>query len=1001
MDVVAVELDVEKLLFRNWLKMYLWLNLICGASLAIAADFSPIIPLPASGSELPLLDMALRDPELASRRLTDDIYAQRALEEVDAQTKELSLARGNRRLELLSDLYKNEALLAYFFEDLKAGRLNIQGNYGSPEQKLRETRAALISHATDFARESKDRRAHAVYHAMVAKYLNGDTSKPDSLLRISKQLSKGLQARVQFIVAAARAQRNDSAAKQDIASSIGRMGREGSIAGNLLLAKAEAARNSDSYRSYLSRATAGTKSLSRRDREKVLAFALNIWKGEEGARADWNRAPLNLKQNRDSDIAKAVAERSALQASAQGNLAPAMRYYRAIVDSNKGQARLTLVTDRILDLEAAQYQQSKNVKPYQKSLIAFQELFSTEGVLGANQDAPAKAQAEKIRLRHRNLISQMISSGKQASSESRTKSDAINAATVFLNGHAIEAEKVALKTDIGRLYAMNNQHGEAVRVFLELKAESQGPAVQQYLLLAMQSQRVLAKWTERAPWQGLVQGQNPARQALAQMYEERLQTTGSWDDLAHLGLLYIQLNQTAKAYAIWTNTLQKNAQGSQAQLAGGMMLNAYKKARQWQKLEDLSRIAIKMQMTPMVQSQRLDAVALLGDALFEGGKEHFTAARYEKSSEKLAEFTKVYKTDFRRPEGMFVLGKSYHMSDKHPLSVETLFALVNEYPACPFDHDALLLGGSWSMPMAWEEQTIFFYQRFSDRYARDAKAPQIRMILVELYVGRELYGNAVRAHAAQVADSQVSRVDQIKSALAVMHIEERFGEAKHAYWGANKARELSGNNPQVLAQVLAFEARQAASKNDFAKLRQLETQLSGLGIQDANASEGLALTRFVLADKESEQTKQDIFNLEQTDPYQTLQAQYALFLKSKGSFEKVCAAGTSSYCGLAMLRLSETTRNSLSAIENLSVAQTLDESIVKKFDQQKLAIINVISQTSSQADSIALGISEKGETLPDWSQEIVVNSSEGNLDRAHGAIGNGYVQWMPVKTDRE
>jgi hypothetical protein len=50
---------------------------------------------------------------------------------------------------------------------------------------------------------------------------------------------------------------------------------------------------------------------------------------------------------------------------------------------------------------------------------------------------------------------------------------------------------------------------------------------------------------------------------------------------------------------------------------------------------------------------------------------------------------------------------------------------------------------------------------------------------------------------------------------------------------------------------------------------------------------------------------------------------------------------------------------------------------------------------------VALGISEKGDTLPVWSQEIVVNSSEGNLDRSHGAIGNGYVQWMPVKTDRE
>lgn len=974
-------------------KLFLWLNLISMATLAVAADLSPIIPLPASGSDIPTLDLALRDPELASRRLTDDIYVQKTMEEVAAQQKELAVAKGNRRLDLLSDLYKNMALVSYFYEDLKAGRLSaVQGNYGNPEQKLTEARSALIRYATDFARESKSGRAQAVYHASVTRYLNGDTRKPDALLQISKQLNKNLQARVDFMVAAPRALRQDAEAKQNLSKSIARMGHESLVAGNLLLAKAEAARNNDSYRTYLNRATGATASLSRRDRERVLAFAVTLWKGEEGPRADWNNAPLNLKINKDTEMARAVAERTALQASAQGNPAPALRYYRALVDSSKGQARLAVLSDRVLDLEALQYQNSKNVKPYQKTLVTYQGMFQADG----KQDL-----AEKVRLRHRNLVSSLIAQGKQARSDHKMKGEAIAVANAFLNGQALEAEKIPLKTDIGRLYALNDQHAEAVRTFMELKAASQPAMAQQYLLLAMQSQRVLAKWSEKAPWIVISREANQARTVLAQMYEERLKATGTWDDLAHLGLLYISLNKTDKAYGIWTAALQKNTQGSHAQLAAGMMMDSYKKSRQWQKLEDLCRIAINARMIPLFQSAKLDSIALLGDALFEGGKEHFAATRWEKASLKLAEFVKSYRSDFRRPEGMFVLGKAYHMDEKHPQSVETLFALVNEYPASAYDHDALLLGGTWSIPMAWEEQTIFFYQRFVDRYARDTKAPGIRMTLADLYMGRELYGNAVRVHAAQVGDAQVNRQEQIRSALMVMRIEERYGEAKHAYWGVNKARELSNNNPIVLAEVLAFEARQAAAKGDFPKLKQLEVQLAGLGIQDRNASEGLALARLVLADKESEITKQEIFNLEQTDPYKTLQIQYGLFLKTKTSFEKVCAAGTSSYCGLAMLRLSEITRNSLSAIENLSLAQTLDEATVSKFEQQKLGVINAITQTASQADAIALGISEKGDTLPVWSQEIVVNNSEGNLDRSHGAIGNGYVQWMPVKTDKE
>ncbi len=97
MEVVAVELVVEKL-FGSLTRLILWLNLTLSATVAFAAEFSPIIPMPSSGSELPLLDLALRDPDLASRRLTDDIYVQRTLEEVDAQTRELSLAKGSRRL---------------------------------------------------------------------------------------------------------------------------------------------------------------------------------------------------------------------------------------------------------------------------------------------------------------------------------------------------------------------------------------------------------------------------------------------------------------------------------------------------------------------------------------------------------------------------------------------------------------------------------------------------------------------------------------------------------------------------------------------------------------------------------------------------------------------------------------------------------------------------------------------------------------------------------------
>jgi TolA-binding protein len=991
--MVVVECDVEKLT-RILQSCMISMVMLIQSKPLVARDLSPILPLPPGGSEVPFIAETLRDPEVEAQRLTDDLYAQRAFEEANALVSELNTAQGNRRLDILQDLYKIEAKKAAFFEDILASRVSVQGTYGNVQSELMKARRAVQRYASEFVRGSKDRRAQAraVYHTQASQYLIGESISENSLQKIQPQLNKALEARARFLVALAQGGRNQKEL-QALSQSLGTYGR---ISVPLLLAK----REGPNLRTRILQAGRQTRGMARNDREKVLAYGINLWLAKEGRRAQWSQAPIDLNAHKDLSLARAVSERVVLQNSNRRNYSGAIRYYRGLLDNMKGQAQLVAITNRILDLEAAQAQAQKSFVSYEKTLIRFHEFYQNSSILGSGQETLVSEVQDQVKARHRRLVSQQLALGKSARISRVQRSDAIRMGNTFLEGFASDAEKVGLKADIARLYVLNEQHAKAVSYYMELKGQTQGQQSQQFLTLAMQSQRVLAEWPERAPWQGVIKEKGAERQALLKMYEERVASTKSWDDLAHVGLLNIQLGQGTRAFEIWTDGLEKNPQGPQAQLASGMMLSSYRSGRQWQKLEDLSRLNIKARMVPVFQGQRLDAVALLGDALFEGGKEHFVGSRFGNASQKLAEFVRAYRSDRRRPEGLFVLGKSYHMDQKHPQSVETLYALVNEYPSSAYDREALLLGGSWSMPMAWEDQTIFFYQRFADKYGRDGKAPGVRMTLVQLYMGREHYGNAVRAHAAQTNDPQVSRAQQIESALAVMHIEERYGEPRHAIWGATKAKDLSGQNPIVVAEVLAFEARQAAAANNLTRIQQIEAQLSSIGLSDRTVIEALALTRLMLAEKQATLTKQDIFNLEQTDPYQTLQAQYGVFLKTKASYEKVCAPGPSSYCGLAMLRLSETTRLSLSSIENLTIAQTLEESQVRRFDQQKLAIIATITQTAAKADTVALGISEQGETIPEWSQEIVVNNSDASLDRSHGAIGNGYVQWLPVRADR-
>ncbi len=963
-----------------------------------AASWSPIIPLNVT-SAIPLAPESLRDPEIARQALTDDLYAQRAIEEKTAMESELATAKAQRRIELLGDLYRHHAILVAFYEDLMSGRLQVQGNYGQVEGELQKTRHSLQNYAIEFARTTGDKKAqaHAFYHAAVAQYLSGNSVSIALLTRAQAKMSRPLQARMSYLIALSQGQRIDRKQLAQLQASLRSLSPAGRISAQLFIARLEAARNQASYKNRLAQAVRESRTFSGSDRERIAGYALGVWIGKERSRAQWAQAPISFKQNSDLEISKAVAERSVLQSTTKAQYAPAIRFYQAMIDQSRGTTRLVPLVDRMLDLEAAQYASQRSPAAYEKALVKSQQMLSREGILGAGHDDEAKSALGRVRQRHRTLVAQLIQTSKQPSASPTSRLASIRVAQNYLNGFASEDDKIPLRTNIAQLYVLNKQHAQAVEIYLALKADSQGADAQKFLLLAMRSQRVLAQWPDAAPWQGVPRGQADARTQLASMYEERLAASQNWDDRAHLGLLYLNLGNGEKSFKMWTDGLQKDPQHPQAQYASGMMLATYKQARQWQNLEDLSRIAIKLRLVPRFRNEALNPVVLLADALFEGGKEHFANSRFAESSKKLAEFTRLYKADPRRPEGLFVLGKSYHMDRKHPLSVETMYALVNEYPKSAFDHDALLLGGSWSKPMAWEDQTIFFYQRFADRYDRDPKAPGVRMTLVDLYMGRELYGNAVRAHSAQANDPQVAREDQIKSALAVMHIEERYGEAKQALIGANKAKELSGNNPLVVAEVLAFDARQAAAANDLNKIKAIEAQLASIGLNDRSVIEALALTRYILAEKLGELNKQEIFNLEQTDPYLTLNTQYAIFLKTKEAYEKVCAPGPSSYCGLGMMRLSETTRDSLKSIENLTIAQTLDAASVRKFERQKLAIIATISQTSARADSVALGISESGETLPEWSQEIVVNSSEGSLTRSHGAIGNGYVQWLPVK----
>ncbi|MES2745817.1 MAG: hypothetical protein V4655_10350 [Bdellovibrionota bacterium] len=952
---------------------------------------APVLPLQKPTTEIPMLPESVRDPDLAFEQITDDTEAARVKAQAALDTEAL-LKEGAKKADLFEVLMKANIRLSYYYEDVRAGRMP-SAERGDLNAMISRYRAEGSRYANEIIRLRPQDQGQAYYIVGLNQVLSGDPSGFTYLSKNKKVLGRDRAIRAEFLAQIKSGGKDSPALRKSLAQSMAALGASGQVAGYFHLARLD----KNPFAS-LSKAVAAATRLPRVDRENAIAFAIQLW-SEKSKKVDYTKLPFELKGHSDLFITRAIKERGILQTQGK-NITPALQFYRSIIEVNRGTPLLALVLERVLEIEEMAANTSKNYSTYEKALISAKEMTADKLSLGKGQEANAQAANARISQRYRNFVAGLISQAKAPKATKPLRAQVIKIVINYVANYAPAADKVPFKTDLGRIYAINDQHAEAVKTFMDLKKNAQGAQAQEFLALAIGSQRVLADWPVKAPWAGLPKKNAPARTTLADMYEERFSATHSWDDLAHHGLLLINVNNNTKAFAAWTKNLEKNPSGPHAQLAAGMMMLSYQTGKVWQKLEDIARLSIKAKLTPLVGTRSLDSVALLGDALFEGGREHFGAKRYAQAHEKLSEFVKKYRKDSRRPEGLFILAKAYHNDNKHPPSIETLLALINDYPGSTYEHDALLFGGDWTVPMAWEDQTIFFYQRFIERFAKDAKVPGIRMILSELYMGRELYGNAVRLQAQHVEDIRVSKQDRIESALAIMAIEERYGDAKYAVWGATKAREISGQDPIIVARVVSFDARRAAKSGDMNKVRTLEAQLTKLGVTERGVVESLAQLRYLQAEKQAVETKQEIFNLAQTNPLQTLNTQYQILQKTAASYDRVCAAGASTYCGLAMLRLSETTRNSLTSIENLSIAQTLDEKSVRAFENQKLSILSAIGKIASRADSIALGISEKGESTPIWSQEITVNNSDNSLERSHGATGSGYVQFMPPSVEK-
>jgi hypothetical protein len=428
------------------------------------------------------------------------------------------------------------------------------------------------------------------------------------------------------------------------------------------------------------------------------------------------------------------------------------------------------------------------------------------------------------------------------------------------------------------------------------------------------------------------------------------------------------------------------------------MLVAHKQFKGWDNLEALARLCLKTNIAPLAGQSKLSARDYLGDALYFGGSDAYAAKDYKKSSLKLAEFVHDFKGDKRRDHGFFVLAFAYRGIESHEEAIVSLKAIVEEYPGSKYLRGALLVGGEWSTQMAVEEDTMYFYSKFMTRFAKDEKIPEVRTALVDLYMGRKLYGNASGIYKEMAMNKKLDTVSRMNAALAYMDIEERYGDKANAMWAAGEVMKMAANDHVAMAKVYALEARTNATATKSDTLMAIEHKLAALDGTNHEVVESLGFVRFLLALRSAEHTKQEIYNLGLTDPQRTMEQSYALFMTSKKDHDQVCAIGSSSYCAPAMSNFAKLTLGTIKTLEEIKIQETLDEATVAKFNARKQEMMASLAEMAHTADDRAVALVAEGSSSPEWAEQISWgNSEDWSMDSISNESKTAFVQWAPSR----
>lgn len=981
------------------------LSLALPASLAqrsYAQSFQPILPLSTQVSVLPLRELGSRDPIVVGEVPTSQTTARSLSEKLTVLSNQFEKSKGEQRQALARDIFETSLKVVYFGRNVMAGIE--RGDQDDARSQVRDAYRYLVTSGAHLARSktSPNAKARIQFHLALADFFSAGPATGDlsMIKRVAKNphLVASLKEKLQFIIAVnelSPGSKTGNRARGRLIGVLPRLDRYSGISARLALSRYYAgidfsgrkvSKTNSVYKRYLKAASTQAGSLPDALRSKVFAFTVGIWLQDSNPTGT---IAFSLRSFEGVEGSLAVVERAALKKAIARNYGGALKSYQSLRRSYSSSPYSTKLDQRILDLAYLQFQTSKNAIAYQNTLISMQQ-----GATESGKESLTKL----IAGRHKQLIDQEILRAKSPRVSPRQRRSTIGLVSRFIKtmpkGSSLE-NKYTL--EIGNIYAINKQHRKAVVVYLGLADKNKENPVP-YLNLAIKEQEILAKWPSSPSWNSAKPGPRNERITLVRIYKQKLLVNPhNWTDVAQAGLLDIHLGRSNTAFNLWKKQLIESKQLHPiANQIAGIMIDHYNKKKDWQNLEVISRTSISNGIRPIQNNRGLDAKLYLSIALYEGGKKLLVSNQFAEAETKLSDFVAKFPRSRRHAHGYFLLASALRGNNKHHQAIETLIGFTTKYPNTKWTKTAYLMGGDWSVEMAYEETTMSFYDKFQRRYRNDQATPRVREALNSIYLGRQLYGQASSLMREILADKRTKQERKNQILQRLLFVEENHGSEARAISIANEILSRRSSTAEMKAMALGTKARSASRNGDLAGVNKIHSQLNKLSDSgDNQISDILGEVRMILAESHYKKYHKEfeVDNLTLKNPTQTLVNFYARWKEVAKHFRSVCQAEGTTHCAPALLRLAKISGNYISKVEDITINETLPEKEVNQFNIKKDSLITALSNAIQMSQAGAEErIKSKG-TKPAYNRAVLwENSTNWNFEGEVSQTGSGFIQ---------